>query len=591
MSLGKKVLGLYMSFVLVFGLCPMLSFADEPQSGEGAQQEAEGDYSLSDIDVAETVAGESDDGIAAVNESDSGVSGDAIIAEDGQQDAQAGVDNPASADAQLQSEGPAEEAETGAMQQDATMEETNPDPDPQTDAADEEDDSDVALEAQDVATYRIVKSVNGNGTVTITGDNATLYPHAGDVVTYRTAPNLGYKLAAFNVTYVDSATGKLVKLNTGNGVTRVSGTGKAGTNSTYSFTMPKADVTINATFVENHRNIAKSVSGSGQIMIVANAQGVATISPKPGDVVRFKVVPEDGCLLRQCNYRLDFTGATSAPERVGSALNTFEFTMPNEDVTITAKLTAAKLVKKAGAGGSITIAGDNPTMYPYPGDTVTYRTEPNLGYKLETFNVTYVDPATGKQVKYNVDNGIERISGTGKAGTNSTYAFTMPYADVTINATFAENHHQVSKWVSGSGSVTLVANDEGVSTLYPKPGDTVRFKVVPSSGYRLIACNYTFDSTGGTMALSKVSGTSNVYELAMPNDDVTINAEFEEIPQASSGSGGSGSGSGGDTVYVTKSGSKYHHSWCPTLSRSRVLYSMTISEAQRKGYGACKVCF
>lgn len=44
-------------------------------------------------------------------------------------------------------------------------------------------------------------------------------------------------------------------------------------------------------------------------------------------------------------------------------------------------------------------------------------------------------------------------------------------------------------------------------------------------------------------------------------------------------------------VYTTRTGSKYHsRKSCPTLSRSRVIYSKTLSEAKAEGLEACKVC-
>lgn len=44
-------------------------------------------------------------------------------------------------------------------------------------------------------------------------------------------------------------------------------------------------------------------------------------------------------------------------------------------------------------------------------------------------------------------------------------------------------------------------------------------------------------------------------------------------------------------VYTTRTGSKYHsRKSCPTLSRSRVIYSKTLSEAKAEGLDACKVC-
>jgi hypothetical protein len=42
------------------------------------------------------------------------------------------------------------------------------------------------------------------------------------------------------------------------------------------------------------------------------------------------------------------------------------------------------------------------------------------------------------------------------------------------------------------------------------------------------------------------------------------------------------------TVYITKSGTKYHTEGCRYLSSSK--YSIELTEAIQKGYGPCSVC-
>lgn len=44
----------------------------------------------------------------------------------------------------------------------------------------------------------------------------------------------------------------------------------------------------------------------------------------------------------------------------------------------------------------------------------------------------------------------------------------------------------------------------------------------------------------------------------------------------------------GQTVYVTKTGKKYHNSDCSSLSSSS--FSLTLEEANNKGYTPCKRC-
>jgi len=42
------------------------------------------------------------------------------------------------------------------------------------------------------------------------------------------------------------------------------------------------------------------------------------------------------------------------------------------------------------------------------------------------------------------------------------------------------------------------------------------------------------------------------------------------------------------TVYVTRTGAKYHRAGCASLSRSKI--AMSLQEAERKGYGPCARC-
>jgi hypothetical protein len=46
--------------------------------------------------------------------------------------------------------------------------------------------------------------------------------------------------------------------------------------------------------------------------------------------------------------------------------------------------------------------------------------------------------------------------------------------------------------------------------------------------------------------------------------------------------------SGSYTVYVTKTGTKYHRGSCSSLSKSKI--PMTLAEAKAEGYEPCKIC-
>ena len=52
--------------------------------------------------------------------------------------------------------------------------------------------------------------------------------------------------------------------------------------------------------------------------------------------------------------------------------------------------------------------------------------------------------------------------------------------------------------------------------------------------------------------------------------------------------GGGGGGSSGTTVYITKTGSKYHRGSCSYLSQSKI--AISLSQAKARGYTPCSVC-
>lgn len=53
--------------------------------------------------------------------------------------------------------------------------------------------------------------------------------------------------------------------------------------------------------------------------------------------------------------------------------------------------------------------------------------------------------------------------------------------------------------------------------------------------------------------------------------------------------GGSGGETKSQTVYITKTGSKYHRSGCQYLKKSKI--SISLSDAKAKGYTACSKCY
>lgn len=70
------------------------------------------------------------------------------------------------------------------------------------------------------------------------------------------------------------------------------------------------------------------------------------------------------------------------------------------------------------------------------------------------------------------------------------------------------------------------------------------------------------------------SALSNAQSSASPTNQVVAQAP-KPTPQSA-------------TVYITKTGEKYHLGSCRSLRKSRI--ETTVAEAKRRGFTACKIC-
>ena len=134
------------------------------------------------------------------------------------------------------------------------------------------------------------------------------------------------------------------------------------------------------------------------------------------------------------------------------------------------------------------------------GEAVTLTVTPATGYALATLTYT---------VEGQEPEAIE----------NNT--FNMPAADVTINATFAPVDY----------TITVAAGIENGTVEAPAAanyGETVTLTVTPAEGYQLKNITVTPE----TLDLEVIVDANNQFE--MPADNVTVTAEFEEIPPVES---------------------------------------------------------
>ncbi|MDF2523330.1 MAG: hypothetical protein K0R31_971, partial [Clostridiales bacterium] len=82
-----------------------------------------------------------------------------------------------------------------------------------------------------------------------------------------------------------------------------------------------------------------------------------------------------------------------------------------------------------------------------------------------------------------------------------------------------------------------------------------------------------------------MSGSSGVYALdpqseqrsgdGAPSSENPVEESYKKLKES--------------TVYITRTGSRYHKDGCIHLKRSKI--PMKLSEAQKKGMSACKMCY
>ena len=303
-----------------------------------------------------------------------------------------------------------------------------------------------------------------NGTITVSPTSA----EEGTAITVTATPNSEYRLKAGSLKYNDGADHVI----TGN-----------------VFTMPAADVTVTGAFEpagSSTYNITIQPATGGSISASSDTAAA-------GETVIVTVSPDSGKKLAAGGLKYNGT-----PIVVSGNAGTF--TMPAEDVTITAEFedlasNEHSISAPSTTGGSIEV--------------------PSTGIEGASITVT-VTPATGWQLQagsLKVNNGSVPITGSGP-----TYTFTMPAANVTLTAVFEQIPYTVTKGtISGNGDISFAP----ASGPYYY-GDTITVTVSPGSRQKLVVDSLKYNGTS-----IMVSNNSGIF--AMPAGSVTITAEFEAL--------------------------------------------------------------
>lgn len=310
------------------------------------------------------------------------------------------------------------------------------------------------------ADYKItIKATNG----TVTAPATAQY---GETVSLAVTPDPGYELSTISVK---------------------KSTTKVTLNEDSTFTMPAGAVTVTATFKAIPYGIAVA-EGITNGMVTVEAE-TATV----GTTVPVTVSPAEGYALKELYYTTEGSDEHHAIEAVDDG---YTLNMPAEAVTIHAafqKLTYTVTVADGIAHGTIAAAA----TFPWD-DTVTVTVTPDTGYELEKLTYTAEGSETAEEVTANED---------------GAYTFTMPKANVVLNAAFQKSVYTVTVDEKiENGKVTV--DPENASM-----GDTVTVSATPVEGYELDAITVTSGKTTVTVKDGK---------FTMPAGNVTVSATFKK---------------------------------------------------------------
>lgn len=379
-------------------------------------------------------------------------------------------------------------------------------------------DGDVTINVTKAAKTYAVKVADANkDTLKITSPEADLDKVAeGTSVTVVATPKDGYTLTADGVvvTYGDNQTLKATP-----------DTEKA---NTYTFAMPAGDATVSAAF-EEVKKYNVTVAGTVE-------NGTVGVEPKTAaakDVVTVTVTPNTNFKYTDGSLKATYTDGGTKKEindfkAVDGKENTYTFTMPAADVTVSAAFEPVKaktysVTATKGGEGTVTVNGQETEKLEglKSGDTVTLTVTPaDDMYKLAQL------AENGLKVTYTDAEGTEQTVTVAEGTEANTYTFAMPAADVTVSVQFTTVKYGIVVETEGEGTVTFT--DDGETRFAEGTEVTATFKPNGTT-YVLTDAIYYVGNTGENIT-QKVLNNNYTYTFTMPANYVKFEATFGEVP-------------------------------------------------------------
>lgn len=340
--------------------------------------------------------------------------------------------------------------------------------------------------------YFITVAQAENGSVSV--DNTVV--KEGDVITVNTTPNAGYELDAIIVTQ---------------GINKY----PVAVNEDGTFTMPRGDVEVSATFKAIEYTITVVQPENGTIA-VADDKTTAHV----GDVITLTNTPNEDCIF--VSYTV--TDAENNPVTVENN----QFTMPASNVTVSATFRALDInyVIKWGIGDNWETVNDVVLTKDETGKWTAAGVEMPADAKFKVVKVAADgenDPVLtwlgGNNVTITAEMLGEEIqlaeTGQNVAFSNAgTYGFSFDPVTGILVVT-GDFYYNITVAETTNGTVTTNPADKA------KAGAEVAVTVTPADGYEIESLTYTVEG-GEPVAIED-------NKFTMPAADVTINATFKTI--------------------------------------------------------------
>ncbi len=290
------------------------------------------------------------------------------------------------------------------------------------------------------------------------------------------------------------------------------------------FIMPKsAKVTVSATFKAIDYKIAiVDKIANGKVSVVPADKATANYDEE----VTLLVAPEAWYKLTEGSLKVAY-GSSESLEPVADEENPGQYTfkMPASDVTVSAAFEAVTIVVADCKNGEVKVDNEKQTK----GETVTLTINPAEGYQLKEGSLKAVYLVSGKETTIEL-----------KAGVDNTYTFTMPEGNVTVSASFELVDYKIAISACTGGAISVksikgvdVVVASGAATLAAPTAnykDTVVLLVAPEAWHKLQAGSLQVAyGTGQSADLVIDAANPGQYKFAMPADNVTVSATFDEI--------------------------------------------------------------